>query len=84
MKRISDKALEDFNRLYNATSEGVKGISWWIKKFRDWLNELVDCPECKGKVERTRRDDKGDLNLTCPTCYREGKIPRYRLYIEEK
>ena len=74
---ISDKAEKDFD--YDLT-ERERDI---VRLFRKFLNEVVVCPECKGTVERTRRDDKGNLNLTCPTCYREGKVPRYKLYEEE-
>ena len=81
MKHISDKALEDFKKQF--THLGIS-VAPMLEAYHNWMfNEMVYCPSCNGTVERTRRDHEGNLNLTCPTCYREGKVPRYKLYEEE-
>ena len=67
MKRISDKALEDFAR-------HVRTVEYepTIPRFLDWLNELIDNPNYIS--------DTHDYTFSMVGI---KQIPRYKLYEEE-
>lgn len=71
---ISDKALDDFHT-YLDKQNGVAAIAY---NYHSWLNEVVDCNNCFGKL------NDASLHVVCGICGTTGKISRYQLYEGEK
>jgi len=78
----SKKAIEEYKQLKNIDeSQFADNLALEIiKKFIEFQEEQIPCPECKGIHKR--RDEKGNLNLPCWKCRRVGIIANVERFLE--